>query len=695
MTKTIPRRLLFFVGLLPFITFLLALTTKLHGLIWSEYHIQQAGSFSAIKATYGLWFWVHVAYSYVVLVAGTALLVRALWRRQGLYRGQMIAMLVAVLAPWIGNALYLTGNSPIPHLDLMPFAFTVSIAALAWAIFGFHLMDVAPLARERVIDALSDGMVVLNMRDRIVDMNSSAARMIGVPIPYAIGKPVTEIFQPWSQLVEKLQSLMEGQDKFFVGTGEAQRNYEVRVSALKDPRGQFAGRIIMLRVSSADEIPQPRYDTHNTAPRPAVTVPHHEKPTQSPPDTGWLLTFISTPIKTDLQIPTGINPKWYQARERSFTLILRLSAVLGSIALLVAPSFTTLDAGLPFAIIIALIWFLGLARNINFQVRAVIFLVLVYVMSFVEIYNFGFSVESFTFFMALVVSATLLMERKGGIVTIVISVATLCAFAVAIGGGYYQPINAHEGILVPSTIQRGLTSAIVFAASAAAMLGSATILMESLNNAWRLESQALNLLQQERDLLEQRVNERTRSLSEAHDQAVIVSNHMRKYYRAMEQSGATIVITDRNGNIEYANPMFEQSTGYKLSESIGKNPRVLQSGSHPKEYYESLWQTISTGNVWHGEFLNKRKDGSLFWESATIAPVLNSNGVVSNYVAIKEDVSAKKQLQDSLELAHDQALEASRLKSQLLSRVSHELRTPLGERVGLRGIAALRGVWRG
>ncbi len=77
-----------------------------------------------------------------------------------MYRGQIFALLIAVLAPWIGNALYLTGNSPIPHLDLTPFAFTVTIAAVAWAILGFHLVDIAPLARDIVVDAMREGMIV-------------------------------------------------------------------------------------------------------------------------------------------------------------------------------------------------------------------------------------------------------------------------------------------------------------------------------------------------------------------------------------------------------------------------------------------------------------------------------------------------------------------------------------------------------
>ncbi|MEW6241862.1 MAG: histidine kinase N-terminal 7TM domain-containing protein, partial [Chloroflexota bacterium] len=146
--RILTKRFFFLTAPIPTVTILLALTTKWHGLIWSEYHVAPQADFSALVVSRGLWFWVHFAYSYILILAGSILIGRALFKRQGLYRGQAAALLVAVLAPWVGNALYLTGNSPIPYLDLTPFAFTVTAAALAWAIFGFRLVEIAPIARE-------------------------------------------------------------------------------------------------------------------------------------------------------------------------------------------------------------------------------------------------------------------------------------------------------------------------------------------------------------------------------------------------------------------------------------------------------------------------------------------------------------------------------------------------------------------
>lgn len=113
----------------------------------------------------------------------------------------------------------------------------------------------------------------------------------------------------------------------------------------------------------------------------------------------------------------------------------------------------------------------------------------------------------------------------------------------------------------------------------------------------------------------------------------------KKLLKAIEQSSANFVITDLNGNIEYVNPQFTRTTGYMFQEVIGKNPKILKSGFTPVETYKSLWKSIRSGNEWHGEFCNRKKNGELFWESVVVFPVSDENGCVTNFVAVKEDIT--------------------------------------------------------
>jgi PAS domain S-box-containing protein len=125
-------------------------------------------------------------------------------------------------------------------------------------------------------------------------------------------------------------------------------------------------------------------------------------------------------------------------------------------------------------------------------------------------------------------------------------------------------------------------------------------------------------------------------------------NELIKLSTAVKQSSASIVITDIDGNIEYVNNKFVQVTGYTYEEAIGQNPRILKSDHHDKEYYEGLWKTITDGRQWHGEFCNKRKDGSLYWEFATITPTRDHNGIITHFIAIKEDITLLKQMEADL-----------------------------------------------
>jgi len=123
---------------------------------------------------------------------------------------------------------------------------------------------------------------------------------------------------------------------------------------------------------------------------------------------------------------------------------------------------------------------------------------------------------------------------------------------------------------------------------------------------------------------------------------------LRKLSRAVEQSPSTVVITDLSGAIEYVNPKFVATTGYTSEEAVGLNPRVLKSGEMSEEGYKELWETITAGREWRGEFHNKRKNGELYWEFASISPIRDQSGAVTHYLAVKEDITARKEAEEAI-----------------------------------------------
>ena len=161
---------------------------------------------------------------------------------------------------------------------------------------------------------------------------------------------------------------------------------------------------------------------------------------------------------------------------------------------------------------------------------------------------------------------------------------------------------------------------------------------------------------------------------------------LRKLSRVVEQGQSSVVITDRNGIIEYVNPRFCELSGYSKEDVIGKNPGIWKSGFHNKIFYEDLWNTILAGKNWSGEILNKRKNGELFWQSALISPLLDSKGEIINFVAIKEDITEKKRMISELIIAKEKAETTNNLKDAFIANISHEIRTPLNGIMGLTGL---------
>ena len=158
---------------------------------------------------------------------------------------------------------------------------------------------------------------------------------------------------------------------------------------------------------------------------------------------------------------------------------------------------------------------------------------------------------------------------------------------------------------------------------------------------------------------------------------------VRQLSQAVEQSPATIVITDRKGQIEYTNPNFSKVTGYTAEEALGQNPRILKSGEFSRDQYKELWRTITKGNTWRGVFHNKRKNGELYWDEASISPIRDTEGQITHFLAVKMDITDRKEAEAELGRAKEAAAKA---KSEFLANMSHEIRTPMNGVIGMTGI---------
>jgi PAS domain S-box-containing protein len=232
---------------LPLVTLLLAGTNEVHGLVWSSTGLTEDGPFPALEVDHGGWFWVHLLYSYLLLLVGTILLISMLTRSPNLYRKQNLALLVAVSVPWVGNGIYVLGFSPVPNLDLTPFAFLLSGMAIALSLFRFRLLDVVPVARENVIEDMADGVVVLDLQDRVVDMNPAAEHFLGCSARKAIGRGFTDLVPNWIGLFEYPHG-RAGQFHKEVSLGKepTRRDYELTLSPVVDRKAHSRGRLILL-----------------------------------------------------------------------------------------------------------------------------------------------------------------------------------------------------------------------------------------------------------------------------------------------------------------------------------------------------------------------------------------------------------------------------------------------------------------
>jgi PAS domain S-box-containing protein len=231
---------------IPLAALLLALTNEAHNLIWYNVHLDSGGALIVKNSDNGIVLWLYMAYAYALLFGSTFLIVQALVRSRRLFRWQAAAVLLAVVGLWLINALSeIFMWQPLPNLEMMPVALGITVPVIAWGFLRLRIVDIVPVAREAVIESMEDGVIVLDVAGRVVDMNAAAESIIDIKAPSVIGQPLEKAWPELSDLVEQIAP--DTPAEMTVRRGEMRYTYDVRVSPLSDWRGQLFSRAIVLR----------------------------------------------------------------------------------------------------------------------------------------------------------------------------------------------------------------------------------------------------------------------------------------------------------------------------------------------------------------------------------------------------------------------------------------------------------------
>jgi PAS domain S-box-containing protein len=244
----VTRRNVRLLAIEPILVQIFAWTDPYHHLFWTSRGLIKSGGYWISDVTYGPAFWVHGAYSYILILLGTVFLLQAFFRAPELYRGQMKWLLVGTFAPWIGNMMYLSGLNPLPNIDLTPLAFSITGLTMGWSLYRYRLLDITPIARNVVIESLSDALFVLDAQDRVVDSNPAGVQLLNLKTSTElIGKKLSQVVPQYEPLLARFRPIEEARTEITLeGDSTGKRHFDLRISPLRQHGSDVSGRLIML-----------------------------------------------------------------------------------------------------------------------------------------------------------------------------------------------------------------------------------------------------------------------------------------------------------------------------------------------------------------------------------------------------------------------------------------------------------------
>ena len=254
MQRWLAPRVIAALFVVPVLTMLLAWTNEWHGLIWPHLQFDAGGGYRIIYG-HGPAFWIGaIGYSYTAMLIGAILLIRAATRQSLPYRRQAELIVTGALVPWVTNVLGLMGIPPFSEWELTPVALVITGVLFAWGIFGLGLLDLVPIAHEILIEKMMDGMLVLDARNRIVEMNPIAQAVLGIEKGVVIGEPLSVLYPNVNAAVQRALTVDARQTDLLLTRGESEFFFEVQVSELADAAGDVNGQLVLLRDITARKV---------------------------------------------------------------------------------------------------------------------------------------------------------------------------------------------------------------------------------------------------------------------------------------------------------------------------------------------------------------------------------------------------------------------------------------------------------